>query len=565
MDNLNWNKIKSGDKQAFRMLFDEYYSSLCLYANSLIGDLDISQDIVSDCFVRIWERKETIDIKSSVKNYLLLAVRNNIYSYLRSPENLNKNNKSVDKLMICALSFFKCTMNYVKPTIMRFKFLAIVMIYLTIVSCKIKDQVLPTPAQQTWADAEIGAMFHLDVQVFEPEYKWRETRDYQPDASVFDPKELDTDQWIKAAKSAGATYAVLVAKHCSGFSLWPTKTHEYSVKNSPWKNGQGDIVKDFIASCIKYDVKPGLYASASANAFCHVDNPGLVLSGNPEEQKKYNEIVKTQLTELWTQYGELFEIWFDGGVLPPEKGGIDMLSLVEKYQPNAVSFQGPYGYANNIRWVGNENGVAPYPCWARADSTTSATGLIQIKGLNGNPDGAFWCPGEADFPLREHAFQGGWFWREGEEHTIRGVDDLMDRYIQSVGRNTNMLLGIVVDDRGLVPNADVQRLTEFGDELNQQFSTSLGSTKGKGNEFSIEFKSPQKINYVVIQEDISKGERVREYKLSGKIDGEWHLLSEGSCIGHKRIEELHGKIYTSVKLEIVKSEGKPYIKEIKCY
>jgi alpha-L-fucosidase len=150
--------------------------------------------------------------------------------------------------------------------------------------------------------------------------KWRETRDYQPSASVFNPHELDTDQWIRVAKSFGATYAVLVAKHCSGFSLWPTKAHEYSVKNSPWKNGQGDVVKDFIASCKKYDVKPGLYASASANAFCHVDNPGLVLSGDTEEQKNYNEIVKTQLTELWSQYGDLFEIWFDGGVLPPRKG-----------------------------------------------------------------------------------------------------------------------------------------------------------------------------------------------------------------------------------------------------
>ncbi len=433
------------------------------------------------------------------------------------------------------------------------------------VSCTPKDQVLPTQAQQKWADAEIGAMFHLDVQVFEPEYKWRETRDYQPDASVFNPKELDTDQWIEAAKSAGAKYAVLVAKHCSGFSLWPTKAHEYSVKNSPWKNGQGDIVKDFIASCKKYGVKPGLYASASANAYCHVDNPGLVLSGNPEEQEKYNQIVRTQLTELWTQYGDLFEIWFDGGVLPPEKGGIEMLSLVEKYQPNAIAFQGPYGYANNIRWVGNENGVAPYPCWARADSTTTATGMIQIKGLNGNPDGAFWCPGEADFPLREHAFQGGWFWHEGEEQTIRSVDDLMDRYIQSVGRNTNMLLGIVVDDRGLVPEADVERLAEFGDEIEHHFSTVLGSTKGKGNEFILDFESPRQVNYVVLEEDISKGERILEYNLFGKENGQWKMVSQGSCIGHKRIEKLNGERITGIKLEVVKAQGKPYLKEVACF
>ncbi len=456
-------------------------------------------------------------------------------------------------------------MFHINPYFKKIRFFLTVIISLLVVSCKQVNQVLPTQAQQKWADAEIGAMFHFDVQVFEPEYKWRDTRDYQPDASVFNPKELDTDQWIKAAKSAGATYAVLVAKHCSGFSLWPTKAHEYSVKNSSWKNGEGDIVNDFILSCIKYGLKPGLYASASANAFCHVDNPGLVLSNDPEEQKRYNQIVKTQLTELWTQYGDLFEIWFDGGVLPPEKGGIDMLSLVEKYQSDAIAFQGPFGYANNIRWVGNENGVAPYPCWARADSTTTETGMIQIKGLNGNPDGAFWCPGESDFPLRKNAFQGGWFWHEGEDSTIRSVDDLMDRYIQSVGRNTNMLLGIVVDDRGLVPEKDVQRLAEFGNESERQFSKVLGSTRGKGNEFIIDFESPRKVNYVVIQEDISKGERVREYNLYGQEHGEWKLLNCGSAVGHKRIEKIEGRKLDGIRLEIVKSEGTPYLKKITCF
>ncbi|QGY45012.1 hypothetical protein GM418_15420 [Maribellus comscasis] len=442
-------------------------------------------------------------------------------------------------------------------------FLAVAVI---LISCNSSQkQILPAKSHLEWSDAEIGALFHLDVQVFEPEYKWRETRDHQPNPSVFNPKQLDTDQWIKAAKSAGATYAVLVAKHCSGFSLWPTKAHEYSVKSSPWKNGEGDVVKDFIASCKKYGVKPGIYASASANAYCHVDNPGLVLSGDSDEQKKYNEIVKTQLTELWTQYGDLFEIWFDGGVLPPDKGGIEMLSLLEKYQPNAIAFQGPYGFTNNIRWVGNENGVAPYPCWARADSTTSATGLIQIKGLNGNPDGAFWCPGEADFPLREHAFQGGWFWHEGEDSTLRSVNDLMERYIQSVGRNTNMLLGIVVDDRGLVPDADVTRLAEFGNELKSQFAESLGRTGGKGNIFTVNFPSPQKINYVVIEEDISKGERIRDYKLFVKQEENWKQISEGSCIGHKRIEKTPNLITTGIKIEITRAFGTPLIKEINCY
>lgn len=139
------------------------------------------------------------------------------------------------------------------------------------------QSVLPSKAQQVWADSEIGVLIHFDMPVFEPEYDFRKDWNYYPPLSIFNPKELDTDQWIKASKAAGATYAVLVAKHCIGFSLWPTKAHEYSVKNTPWRNGQADIVKDFIASCKKYGLKPGIYASTTANGFLKVDNPGKVV------------------------------------------------------------------------------------------------------------------------------------------------------------------------------------------------------------------------------------------------------------------------------------------------
>ena len=424
---------------------------------------------------------------------------------------------------------------------------------------------LPSKAQLNWANAEIGVLIHFDMPVFEPEYNFRANWNYHPDLSIFNPKELDTDQWLKAAKAAGATYAVLVAKHCSGYSLWPTKAHPYSVKNTPWRNGQGDIVKDFIASCKKYGIKPGIYASTTANGYLKVDNPGKVVSGNPGEQQKYNDIVKMQLTELWSNYGKLFEVWFDGGVLPPEKGGFDVLSMLKKYQPEAVAFQGPYGFDNNIRWVGNENGVAPYPCWARADSVTSSSGVIQIKGLNGNPEGLFWCPGEADFPLRKNAsFQGGWFWHKNQDNMIRPLDELVDRYCKSVGRNTNMLLGIVVDNRGLVPEADVKRLTEFGREINRQFSGPIGKTKGNGKELTVHFNKTQTVHYVVLMEDIAKGERIRHYELYGQQNNQWKLLSKGSCIGHKRIEKVNGD-YTSVRLNVTDADGKPIIKKMVCY
>ena len=428
------------------------------------------------------------------------------------------------------------------------------------------QQVLPTKAHLDWADSEIGVLIHFDMPVFEPGYNFRKDWNYHPDLSIFNPKELDTDQWISSAKSAGATYAVLVAKHCSGFSLWPTKVHPYSVKNTQWRNGQGDIVKDFVASCKKFGIKPGIYASTTANGYLKVDNPGKVVSGDPGEQKKYNEIVRMQLTELWSEYGDLMEVWFDGGVLPPEKGGFDVLALLKKYQPEAIAFQGPFGYENNIRWVGNEEGVAPYPCWSRADSTTSASGVIEIKGLNGNPNGLFWCPGESDFPLRlNSSFQGGWFWHKDQDDQMRSLEELLDKYCKSVGRNTNMLLGIVIDDRGLVPGADVRRLEEFGELIKRNFSEPIVETEGSGKEFTVKFKSPSPLSYVVIMEDIAKGERILEYKLSGMTDGKWQLLGKGSCIGHKRIEAIKNGTFSAIKLEITKSEGTPLIRKLACY
>ena len=449
----------------------------------------------------------------------------------------------------------------------KFKFVILIILALfTLTKVQYAQSVLPSKDQTEWADSEIGVLIHFDMPVYEPQYDFRKDWNYHPDISIFNPQELDTDQWIKAAKAAGAKYAVLVAKHCSGFSLWPTKAHPYSVKNSPWRNGKGDIVKDFVASCKKFGLKPGIYASTTANGYLKVDNPGKVVSGNPDEQKKYNEIVKMQLTELWSEYGDMFEVWFDGGVLPPEKGGFDVLALLKKYQPDAIAFQGPFGYENNIRWVGNEEGVAPYPCWSKADSTTSASGVVEIKGLNGNPNGLFWCPGESDFPLRlNSAFQGGWFWHKDQDDKLRSLNELSDKYCKSVGRNTNMLLGVVIDDRGLVPDADVVRMSEFGEFIRNAFAKSLGETSGAGNVFEVKFKLPRQVNYVVIMEDIAKGERILEYKLSGMEDGKWQQLGDGSCIGHKRIEVIKKGIFSDIKLEVLKSDGTPVIKSMICY
>lgn len=425
--------------------------------------------------------------------------------------------------------------------------------------------VVPNEIQQNWAEAEIGVLLHFDMPVFVPDYEWR-TWGSHPDPSAFNPTELNTDQWLETASKLGAKYAILVAKHGSGFSLWPTEAHEYSVKNSPWKDGKGDIVKDFIASCEKYGIRPGIYASTTANGYLHVDNPGLVQEGSPVTQEEYNSIVIKQLTELWSNYGKLFEIWFDGGVLAIDKGGADVLPLVEKLQPEAIAFQGPYGHPNLIRWVGNEEGVAPYPCWATADSTTNSDGTVVVNGLNGRAEAPFWCPGESDFTLRwNRSFQGGWFWTAGQDSMMFTLDELMKKYETSVGRNTNMLLGIVIDNRGLVPDADVKRIEELGQAIKEKYAEPLADMGGTGDNQTIVLEAPTQIDRLVIQEDIAKGERVLKYKVLGSNGGDWFDICSGSSIGHKRIETFAPVEVTKVQLKIEESKADPQIRSFRIY
>ncbi len=429
--------------------------------------------------------------------------------------------------------------------------------------------VRPTPEHVAWADCEVGVIIHLDVQVFEPDYRFREQRGYSPSPGVFAPAALDTDQWVETAVSAGAKYAVLVAKHCSGFSLWPSAAHGYHVGSSPWRGGQGDVVGDFMASCAKYGVQPGLYYSTSCNAYCGVDNPGKVLSGDPADQARYNQVVTTQLSELWTRYGPLFEIWFDGGTLPPEQGGPDVLSLLWNLQPQAVCFQGPKGTRSMLRWVGNERAEAPYPCWS---TTHLATGRFTgeedapPEGA-GDPDGEYWAPAESDMPNRDQhrAFQGGWFWREGDEAHLYSVEHLLERYYRSVGRNTNFLLGMVIDQRGLVPDADRAQFAALGRAWTGCFTNRLAETSGQGTEVSLTLPQPSPVAQVVLQEDIAEGERVRAFTLEGRTPAGWRELFAGSCIGHKLIERLEPVELAELRLKVTASTAEPLVRRLAAY
>ncbi|MEI6073151.1 MAG: alpha-L-fucosidase [Verrucomicrobiae bacterium] len=429
--------------------------------------------------------------------------------------------------------------------------------------------VLPTPSQVAWADAEIGAIIHFDMQAYDPTYNYGEagrTLRRPPDAKLFNPVELDTDQWLETAVSFGAKYAVFVAKHCSGFSMWPTKAHDYSVKNTPWRGGQGDIVADFFKSCRKFGVKPGLYCSTPWNSYLTVYH-GRPVSGDPEAMASYNQVVETQLAELWSQYGEVFEIWFDGGVIPPEQGGPNIIPLLEKFQPNAGVLAGPRGWPNLLRHVGNERAVAPDPFWSTADELVDTDGTVEIAGLGGTPDGKFWAPGEAVMPNHDQikGFQGGWFWLEGDDHTVYSVDHLIECYFSSVGRNTNLLLGMVIDNRGLVPEADRKRFAEFGQQLKNLYSHRIAEAHGSETSLLLQLPEGKPVNMVSLMEDIAQGERVRKYVVEAHIGGRWVNIAAGTCIGHKRLERFEPVMASELRLTITESAALPAIKEFSAW
>jgi len=424
--------------------------------------------------------------------------------------------------------------------------------------------VFPTPQQRDWANAEIGVIIDLDMNIFAPDTYQYGQKKTLPSLSVFHPSKLNTDQWIAAAKSAGAKYAVLVAKHGTGFSLWPTKANDYTISQTPWKNGKGDVVADFIKSCKKYGIKPGLYYSVNSSTLYETEN-----NMSDSARKEYNKIVLKQLTELWTQYGKLFEIWFDGGILPTSKGGVSeqIADLIKKYQPQAILFQGPSISKNLIRWIGNENGDAPYPMWSRADTTTSSNGMVEIKGLNGNPDGNIWCPGESDFPNRlKSAWEGGWFWRVNRDEDILPLSDFIQRYYTTVGRNTNMLIGMGIDTSGQFPEKETAIFGEFGKEIKKRFAKSISETKGSGNELILNLSNkPVKVNTISIMEDITKGENIRKYSVEAWINNKWESVCDGISVGHKRIQNFNAVQTDKLRLKILQSNQMPLIKNFAAY
>jgi alpha-L-fucosidase len=427
-------------------------------------------------------------------------------------------------------------------------------------------EVLPTIQQVAWANKEIGVIIHLDINIYVPETFDYARRETLPDVNVFNPTKLNTDQWIRTAKAAGARYAVLTVKHGTGFCLWPSKANGYNVGHTRWLKGKGDILKAFLASCKKYGVEPGLYYNTNSNSYY---GAGYVPFVNDSAHAAYNKVVIRQLTELWSDYGKMFEIWFDGGVSTDDRFGIDapVLSLVRTRQPQAVLFQGPVKIKNILRWVGNEDGKAAYPQWSRTNEIPASDGRLQIDDRHGDPDGKIWCPAESDFPIRRNsAWNGGWLWRAGQEKDLFTVDELVDKYYHSVGRNTNMLIGMVVDTSGLIPVADSLVFDSLGKKINGLFGKPVSIIKDI-HERVVEWSAPvpKKVSQVVVREDISKGEHVRSYSIEVWTSGGWKEIASGLSIGHKRIQTFEPITTQKFRFSIKESEGLVSIRDITFY
>ncbi len=411
----------------------------------------------------------------------------------------------------------------------------------------------PSACQAEWADKEIGVIIHYLMENYNPGFKAYKTNAVRTELSpdIFNPDKLDPEQWVRSAAELGAKYAVLVVNHCTGFSLWQTKVNDYSCASMKWKNGKGDILGEFVEACKKYNIAPGVYYSTGCNGYYNI-NDEWKWDYRSKEYQNYVACVEKQLCEIWGNYGKMFELWFDGGIVPKEKGGPDVEPLLKKYQPDAVTFQGPAGYAHNLRWVGNELGFAPEECWAAVDRE----GGELIAG----PNGTEWMPAETDFPNRsEKAFGGGWGWREGEDDLVFTPEHLPECYVNSVGRNTNMLIGMAIATDGSFH--DEEQFIAFGKLLKETFGTPLSELRNQsGSEITLTVPEKE-INYLVLTEDITEGHNILDFTVFA--DGK--EIYHGECVGHKRIIPLNALKAKEITVKINSSLAAPCLKTMAVY
>jgi len=365
--------------------------------------------------------------------------------------------------------------------------------------------------------------------------------------SRINPVKLDVNQWIDAAEAFDAKEIIFVAKHTGGFCWWQTETTDYSIKNTPYKGGKGDVLDDLAKACFARGIKLGIYIYPGDDTWgAYIGGGGK--TKDPAKQEGYNQVLRKQWEEVTSRYGkQLFEIWFDGSVVVP------LEDIIRKYCYSPIVFQGPFA---NIRWVGNERGICPYPNWYTVKSEDALTGVATAD--NNDPDGDVWMPVEVNTVPRYHF----WFWSPTNHTSLRSLDEMMEIYYQSVGRGGLFLLNAAPDTTGLIPEIDMELYRKFGQEIKKRFGKSIAETSGKGEQVELKLDKPALIDHVIIQEDISAGQRVRRYFIDGLQDGVWNTLAAGFSVGQKRIERFKAVSVEAVRLRVVESSYPPVIKRL---
>jgi alpha-L-fucosidase len=402
---------------------------------------------------------------------------------------------------------------------------------------------------------------HFGVNTFTD----KEWGDGTEDPRIFNPTAFDARQWARTARAAGFKAMILTAKHHDGFCLWPTRTTAHSVASSPWRNGEGDVVREFVTACRAEGLKPGLYLSPwDRNAAVYGDSP------------RYNDFYIAQLTELLTQYGTIHEVWFDGANGEGPNGKRQTYdwprtwSTVRRLQPEAVMFSdaGP-----DVRWIGNERGAAGITNWS-----TVRPEIVTVPGMSGDEvmrslqdgdrDGTVWRPGETDVSIRP-----GWFHHPAEDARVRTPDDLVQLYLTSVGRNSKLLLNVPPTRDGLLHSSDVASLRAFRAALHTQLAHNLTAgaqtrvrvTGTHSSEQIVTLRHPADIDLIDLREEISRGQRVARYRVDAHDGTAWRELARGTTIGHRRIERVSRGSYRRLRITVDDAVARPLPLTIAAY
>lgn len=454
---------------------------------------------------------------------------------------------------------------------------------------------VPSEAQLEWHKMEMNAFIHFTTNTF-TDLEWG-YGDESP--AIFNPSQLDAEQWVTTLKEAGFKGLILTVKHHDGFCLWPSKYTEHSVKNSPYQNGQGDVVREVAEACRRHGLKFGIYLSPWDRNRADYG------------QASYVDYYRNQLQELFTTYGPVFEMWFDGanggdgyygGAREVRKidrssyyGWPATLELVRETQPQpAVLFFSDAG--PDIRWCGNEAGVGGETNWNTINSDTLYAGKAGIEELlnTGSENGTEWIPAEVNTSIRP-----GWFYHASEDSLVKSVEKLFDIYLTSVGRGSTLLLNIPPDRRGLIHENDIAALQAWKSLIDETFKTNLAEnavatadthrgnaavyapsqlTDGdtdtywatddgvKTGSIEIQLGKVQAVKYVVLQEYIRLGQRVKSFTVEAWNDQAWVPVAEASTLGYKRILKLKEPVETDkIRIRIKDAKASPLISQVAVY